>query len=45
MYWQKDTEDEVRDVIRSNLHLQGKVIYMQFLNLIFLPLNSFVGAV
>uniref|UniRef100_A0A8D2QI27 Ryanodine receptor 2 n=1 Tax=Zonotrichia albicollis TaxID=44394 RepID=A0A8D2QI27_ZONAL len=23
----KDTEDEVRDVIRSNLHLQGKVIY------------------
>uniref|UniRef100_A0A8B9UNM6 Ryanodine receptor 2 n=1 Tax=Anas zonorhyncha TaxID=75864 RepID=A0A8B9UNM6_9AVES len=23
----KDTEDEVRDIIRSNLHLQGKVIY------------------
>uniref|UniRef100_A0A8C3MUW5 Uncharacterized protein n=1 Tax=Geospiza parvula TaxID=87175 RepID=A0A8C3MUW5_GEOPR len=23
----KDTEDEVRDVIRSNIHLQGKVIY------------------
>ena len=23
--WQKDTEDEVRDIIRSNIHLQGKV--------------------
>lgn len=22
---QKDTEDEVREIIRSNLHLQGKV--------------------
>lgn len=28
--WQKDTEDEVRDIIRNNLHLQGKVIALPF---------------
>lgn len=27
---QKDTEDEVREIIRSNLHLQGKVKKKKF---------------
>jgi hypothetical protein len=28
--WQKDTEEEVRDIIRSNIHLQGKVSQLLF---------------
>lgn len=33
---QKDTEDEVREIIRNNLHLQGKVgiLYKVFIELL-----------